>query len=159
MLVGLCAFFIALLIGTFVEYWLHRAMHQWLLKKRHARHHQEGTGQGWLLEFKDYFLGTFFVLPVGFLLSIDAGIGFVAGGLFYTFWAAYSHQLQHEKPELCFWIASPVHYLHHHHHMWHYNFGISTDLWDRVFRTYKKVDWNPAPKHHSLWSWFQIKWI
>jgi sterol desaturase/sphingolipid hydroxylase (fatty acid hydroxylase superfamily) len=159
MWIGVGAFFFALLFGTFVEYWGHRAMHTWLWKKIHARHHQEGTGQGWFLEFKDYFIGTFFILPLGFLYSIEAGIGFAAGGLFYMFWASYSHQLQHEKPELCFWIAAPVHYLHHHHHMWHNNFGISTDLWDRVFRTYKKVEWNPEKKRHPLKSWFQIKWF
>ena len=43
--------------------------------------------------------------------------------------------------------------------MWNYNFGISIDLWDRVFGTYKDVEWNPERKRHSLKSYFQIKWL
>ena len=98
---ALLAFFVALPVGTFVEYWGHRMMHAWLLKRRHARHHQQGGGQGWLGEFRDYSLGTVFILPVGFLYSREAGIGIAFGGLFYAAFAAYSHQLQHEKPRRC----------------------------------------------------------
>jgi sterol desaturase/sphingolipid hydroxylase (fatty acid hydroxylase superfamily) len=161
MLVGLAAFGIALLVGTLVEYWVHRAMHSWLLKKKHALHHRDGWGQGWFGEFVDYFVGTLPILGVGFLYSLEAGIGFAAGGVCYATLAAYSHQLQHERPELCFWLPRPVHHLHHRHHMWHYNFGISLDLWDRVFGTYKVADWAPEQSSapHSLRSYFQIKWF
>ena len=85
--------------------------------------------------------------------------GFAAGGLFYACFAAYSHQLQHEKPELCFWLPRPVHYIHHHEKMWHHNFGISIDLWDRVFGTYKKVDWHAEPGKWSFRGYFTIKWV
>ena len=159
MLAALCAFLIAIVLGTLVEYWGHRLMHAWLLKSVHLRHHKEGKGQGWLLEFKDYLLGTCWLLPLGFLYSIEVGIGWLAGGLWYAAFAAYSHQLQHEKPELCFWIARPVHHLHHHHNMWYHNFGISTDFWDRIFRTYKKVDWLPEEKRRSIRSWLDIRWV
>jgi sterol desaturase/sphingolipid hydroxylase (fatty acid hydroxylase superfamily) len=161
MWVGLAAFVLALLVGTLVEYWGHRCMHTWLLKKKHALHHRDGWGQGWLGEFWDYFVGTLPILWVGFLHSVEAGIGFAAGGLVYAMFAAYSHQLQHERPELCFWLKRPVHHLHHYHHLWHYNFGISLDLWDRVFGTYKVLDWQPPQtgKRHPLRSYFQIKWF
>jgi sterol desaturase/sphingolipid hydroxylase (fatty acid hydroxylase superfamily) len=161
MLAGLTAFVLAIVIGTFVEYWGHRFMHKWLLRKRHARHHQSGVGQGWLGEFFDYSTGTLLLMWLGFLHSVEAGIGFAAGGVAYAAWAAYSHQLQHERPELCFWLRRPVHYLHHHHHMWHHNFGISVSLWDHVFRTYKKVDWQPpaADRKPALLSYLRIKWI
>jgi sterol desaturase/sphingolipid hydroxylase (fatty acid hydroxylase superfamily) len=98
---------------------------------------------------------------VGFLHSFEAGIGFLAGGLFYAAWAAYSHQLQHERPELCFWLRRPVHYLHHHHHLWHHNFGISVSFWDHVFGTYKKVDWQPPPRPERLspLMYLRIKWF
>ena len=96
----------------------------------------------------------------GFLWSVEAGVGFAAGGLLFACWAAYSHQLQHEKPELCFWLPRPVHFLHHHQHMWHHNFGISFDIWDRVFGTYKKGDWQRDPsKRRTLAGYFTIKWI
>lgn len=156
--VWLLAFLIAVPVGTLVEYWVHRFMHNWLLKKKHAEHHRDGWGQGWLGEFYDYALGTLPLMPAGFLFSVEAGIGFAAGALFYAAFAAYSHQLQHEKPELCFWMSRPVHYLHHHKHMWKTNFGISVDIWDRVFGTYQKVDWQRPPRG-SWWGLFTIHWI
>jgi len=159
--VWLSAFMIALLVGSLVEYWAHRAMHTWLLKKKHAQHHRDHDAQGWLGEFVDYFVGTFFILWVGFLYSVEAGIAFLSGGVLYAMWAAYNHQLQHEHPELCFWLPRPVHYLHHYGHMWHYNFGISMDLWDRVFGTYKVVEWQPTQRWRDvpLRAFLRIKWI
>jgi len=47
----------AFFVGTLVEYVVHRLMHaRVFLYKIHAQHHQANQGQGWLLEFKDYFL-------------------------------------------------------------------------------------------------------
>ena len=154
----LAAFLIALPVGSLIEYWGHRVMHTALLKKKHAEHHRDGFGQGWLWEFFDYFLGTIYFMPLGFLYSVEAGIGFAAGATFFAAFAAYSHQLQHEMPELCFWMPRPVHFIHHENHMWHTNFGISLDIWDRVFGTYKVVDWKPEKKY-PLRNYFLIKWI
>lgn len=155
------AFVLALFVGTLVEYWGHRLMHFWLLRKRHAEHHKLGTGQGWLWEFRDYFLGTCWIMPLGFLVTFEAGVGFLAGALCYCAFAAYAHQLQHETPELCFWLPRPVHYLHHAKHMWKCNFGISIDIWDRVFGTYQAVEWKPARRvrDYPLWTLACIKWI
>ena len=168
----LIAFLIALLpFGTLVEYWGHRLMHTILLKKKHAEHHRDGWGQGWLGEFWDYFSGTIYILPLGFICgwliwglgptAVEVGIGFAAGGVSFCAFAAYSHQLQHERPELCFWMVRPVHFIHHNDHMWKTNFGISCDIWDRVFGTYRKGDWDRS-KIDRPWSFrglFTIKWI
>ena len=71
---GAVAFVIAGTLGTFVEYFVHRLMHgRKLLGKKHAEHHRDGWGQGWLGEFGDYFLPTLLVIWVGFLYSIPAG--------------------------------------------------------------------------------------
>lgn len=156
------AFVFAQALGTFLEYAIHRLMHSGrFLTKHHAEHHQEGSGQGWYGEFKDYFLPTLTFIWIGFVYSIPAGIGFAIGDIAYTAFAAYSHQLQHERPELAFWLHRPVHHLHHKHKMWHHNFGISTAFWDRVFRTYRKVDWKPElPSLGTrIKGLFQIKWI
>src|SRR2546423_14571651 len=56
--VWLSGFLTAIVVGTLVEYWGHRMMHSWLLRTKHALHHRDGWGQGWLGEFWDYFLGT-----------------------------------------------------------------------------------------------------
>jgi sterol desaturase/sphingolipid hydroxylase (fatty acid hydroxylase superfamily) len=138
-----------------------------LLGKVHAEHHKNGWGQGVLGEFKDYFIGTIPILGVGFFLcaygfdSLPAAVGWLTGGLSYAILAAYAHQLQHERPELVFWLPRPVHHLHHKHHMWKHNFGILVDFWDRIFGTYKLVEWKPErrPFQYPLRNFFQIKWI
>jgi sterol desaturase/sphingolipid hydroxylase (fatty acid hydroxylase superfamily) len=167
LLAGLTAFLVALFLGTLVEYSVHRLMHAGkILGKKHAEHHRDGWGQGWLGEFRDYSVGTAPLLLGGFLLAYfglgwtAAGVGWVAGGLVYAALAAYAHQVQHERPELVFWLKRPVHHLHHKHHMWKHNFGIMVDFWDRVFGTYKPMEWNPErrPFQHPLRAFFQIKW-
>jgi len=156
------AFGLAFVVGTFLEYSIHRLMHTGkMLGKKHAMHHQAGHGQGWFGEFLDYFFPSIPILWIGFLYSIPAGIGFLVGGAAYAAAAAYAHQLQHEQPELVFWLRRPVHYLHHEHKMWRHNFGILVDFWDRVFGTYKLVEWAPKrkPFQHPWRQFFQIKWF
>jgi len=132
-----------------------------MLGKKHAEHHRDGWGQGWLGEFGDYFLPTLLVIWVGFLYSLPAGIGWALGGSVYAALAAYAHQLQHENPDLVFWMPRPVHYLHHKHHMWKTNFGILVDWWDRVFGTYKHVEWQRTRpiRCHGLRGFFRISWF
>jgi sterol desaturase/sphingolipid hydroxylase (fatty acid hydroxylase superfamily) len=161
MLVVILAFVVSIVGGTLVEYAGHRVLHAGLiLGRRHADHHGHGLGQGVLGEFVDYALPFAAVSWVGFLHSLAVGVGFALGGLTYAGLAAYAHQLQHERPELVFWLPRPVHYLHHRHQMWHHNFGILVDVWDRVFGTYKAVDWNPKwPSLAQPWhAFFRIRW-
>ena len=161
------AFAAALVAGTLIEYWVHRLMHSGrVLGRKHAEHHRDGHGQGWAGEFRDYFVG---VLPLLASVSATAWLafgspgvaaGWAVGGTLYAALAAYAHQLQHEKPELVFWLPRPVHHLHHKHRMWRHNFGILVDWWDRVFGTYKAVEWKPErrPFQHPLRAFLQIKW-
>jgi sterol desaturase/sphingolipid hydroxylase (fatty acid hydroxylase superfamily) len=166
--IGGLAFLVAFLFGTFVEYAVHRLMHRGkMLGKKHAEHHQDGWGQGWAGEFWDYIVGTIPVVVVVGLVayfafgSLPWAIGFAAGGVSYAVLAAYAHQLQHERPELVFWMKRPVHHLHHKHHMWKHNFGILVDFWDRICGTYRAEPWAPPrrPFQHSLLSFFRIKWF
>jgi sterol desaturase/sphingolipid hydroxylase (fatty acid hydroxylase superfamily) len=159
---GLAAFLIAFVIGTLVEYIVHRLMHhRLLLGKKHAEHHRDGWGQGWLGEFRDYALPTIPALPWGFLWSAPFGIGWAAGGALYAVLAAYAHQLQHEYPDLVFWMPRPVHHLHHKHHLWRNNFGILVDWWDRVFGTYQRIDWQRERpiSTYGLGAYLRIHWI
>jgi sterol desaturase/sphingolipid hydroxylase (fatty acid hydroxylase superfamily) len=45
--------------------------------------------------------------------------------------------------------------------MWQHNFGISFNLWDKVFGTYKDVDWKPKKdrKQYQLSEYLKINWI
>jgi sterol desaturase/sphingolipid hydroxylase (fatty acid hydroxylase superfamily) len=159
---GGAAFLAAFLIGTLVEYGVHRLMHgRVFLHKKHAEHHRDGWGQGWLGEFGDYFLPCLPIIWLGFLYSIPAGIGWALGGFSYAFLAAYAHQLQHDNADMVFWMPRPVHYLHHKHHMWKHNFGILVDWWDRVFGTYQYVEWKREKpmREHGMRAFFRINWL
>ena len=152
---------VAFLVGSLVEYTVHRWMHDGkVLKVRHAKHHRNLEGQGWFGEFKDYTIPGLAIIWVGFLLSVPAGVGFALGSLGYAAFAAYAHQVQHEKPDLAFWLGAPIHYLHHRDNMWHHNFGIGVSLWDRLLGTYKAADWEPEKplRHYPITEFVSIRW-
>jgi sterol desaturase/sphingolipid hydroxylase (fatty acid hydroxylase superfamily) len=163
-MVGLAA---AMLVSSLAEYIVHRLMHaRKFLYKIHARHHQEGTGQGWFWEFVGYFVPGLPISIIGgvllfWLYQPAAGIAFFAGTTLYASLVAYAHQVQHENPDLCFWLVRPVHHLHHHGKMWHHNFGIFTDVWDRVFGTYKPVEFQRTKRRrdYGLGDYLRIKWF
>ena len=74
----------------------------------------------------------------GFNVTLVGAVGYAA-------FAAYAHQVQHERPELVFWMPVPVHTVHHVYQQWRKNFGIGVDWWDRAVGTYEKTDWVPNP--------------
>lgn len=164
---GLVGFFSACTIGSFAEYLVHVLMHRRLLKgKVHTAHHKDGWGQGVWGEFVDYFLPA---LPIPVILSVSGyflgfwgyGIGMWLGYLFICFFCAYCHQASHERPELMFWMRQPQHHVHHRDNDWWHNYGVSSDIWDRLFRTYKKVAYTPAKRFWQLRprDFFRLKWI
>ncbi|MFQ5844685.1 MAG: sterol desaturase family protein [Planctomycetota bacterium] len=137
------AFFLAGCVFTsLVEYWAHRLMHRHPgLGRAHRRHHRASAGQGVLRELWDYLRYGFVLMLPMFPVSLEAGIGWLGGCLACSLFAAYAHQLQHENPAACFWMRAPLHHIHHRDNLWHHNFGLSLDVWDRVFGTYKRVEW------------------
>ncbi len=161
-LAGTGGFLFAFVSGSFVEYALHRLMHaRRLMGPRHLKHHKKADAQGVFGEFVDYFTGSVLLGWLGFLVSVPAGIGNVIGVIAYAFIAAYAHQLNHERPELVFWMPRPIHYLHHRHNLWRTNFGIFLDVWDRVFGTYEAIEWKPAkrPFEYPLRAFVDISWF
>lgn len=132
------AIFTAFLMGSLSEYWVHRLMHTHGFKKDiHEGHHILGFSQGVWPEFWVYYRPALPFVPAGFLLSTWAGIGGILGSLAFALFAAVSHQLSHERPSLLIWQRTPVHHLHHRHDETEYNFGISTEIWDHVFGTFR----------------------
>lgn len=152
------------IFGSFMEYWGHRWMHtiRWGPGKTHREHHARGTAQGVLLEFWDYFKFTVFLMWPPFLISTPSGIGWTIGANLFILFSAFGHQLQHDNPKKCFWMPMPVHYVHHALNQWHHNFGLSLDIWDRVFGTYQPQEWEDHLKpeqrdeHRHFW---QINWL
>lgn len=166
----------ALFLGSLADYWVHRAMRWGLIKRKvHVEHHKNAFAKGFLAELRGYVLpGGLIIYLAGYLIchlllgSSSAGVGWVVGGLAFVVFAAYSHQLQHERPERCFWMRVPLHHVHHAWNMVEKNFGISTDFWDRVFGTYevsthkgKAIVWKPEKRPFAapLLDFFRIDWL
>ncbi len=86
--------------------------------------------------------------------------GIVVGALAFAGVAAYAHQLQHDNPSACFWLKPPVHYTHHKFGMWHHNFGIAVDWWDRLFGTYRVEQWeSDAERAWRSRGFLGVRWI
>lgn len=158
--IDLAIFLGSFVFGSFVEYWMHRLMHIYPKTfEFHINHHKKNEGQGVLGEFRDYFKGGFILLLPLFLYSWEVGISWFLGGLTYAIFAAYAHQLQHENPTKCFWMKMPVHYVHHKYNQWKHNFGLGVDWWDRIFGTYKEVEWlTETELTQPEMRLFQVRW-
>lgn len=159
-MIPLLSFLAALVVSSFVEYAVHRLMHVGLVQHaRHAAHHKDGRGQGFWPEFRDYLVpGLLLILPA-WLLGAGIAAGWTLGCVLYAAFLAYAHQLQHDNPLACRWMRVPVHYVHHRDQMWHHNFGMAFDGWDRLFGTYKPVPFGDefAPEEHGRGPW-AIHW-
>jgi sterol desaturase/sphingolipid hydroxylase (fatty acid hydroxylase superfamily) len=167
-LVAFGGFVAAFVAASLVEWVVHVLMHRRiLLGQVHRDHHASGVGDGWFWEFL-YYTGA--AIP-GSLIFLTAAYfwtgwfwlagGMCVGSFAYAAFAAYAHQIQHEWPELVFWMHPPVHTVHHNFEMWKKNFGIGVDVWDKIFGTYERVEWHPDPARarQRLRDFMRIKWL
>jgi sterol desaturase/sphingolipid hydroxylase (fatty acid hydroxylase superfamily) len=130
----------ALLVGSLVEYGLHRALHSgWLRNTRlgqlHRAHHRpQATVQPWWREGLDYGLvalaSLLGVLPCCLWLPLAFLAGWAAGAFAWAFWAAWCHERGHGPSAR----NGP--------HAWHHarpraNYGLGTHLWDRALGTWE----------------------
>jgi sterol desaturase/sphingolipid hydroxylase (fatty acid hydroxylase superfamily) len=157
----------AIISASFVEWLVHLLMHRRIiLGSVHYRHHAQETSDGWFWEFVYYAAGAI-PAAIGFVLGgLDLGLpwlgaGLATGSVLYAIFAAYAHQVQHERPELVFWMKVPVHAVHHQYEMYRANFGIGVDIWDKLFGTYVKKEWvpNPTRVRTSFMDFFRIRWV
>jgi sterol desaturase/sphingolipid hydroxylase (fatty acid hydroxylase superfamily) len=153
----MCAFSMA----TLVEYFIHRLMHWGILyPEGHRWHHRSNEARSFLRDFLDYSTGAAVFCWLGFLVSTMSGFGWLLGAFAYAALASYSHQIQHANPNLVFWMRQPVHSLHHARNMTGHNFGILVDWWDRVFGTYRPIEWprRRASGRYRLKHYLDIPW-
>lgn len=139
MVTVLVAFTTALLLGSLVEYLLHRfflhsRLRHWVVR-RHKLHHKTYVRYSVASEFLGFVPPAVPVVWVGFLHSVPAGVGFAAGAVGYVLAVALAHKWSHEAPHRLFWMDPAVHALHHDDRP-RWNFGVVTPLWDHVFGTY-----------------------
>ena len=161
--IGAVWFVGGIVLASLAEYSAHRLMHQvrWL-GKVHRRHHARTTAQGVLPEYLEYVRKLCWLMWLPFMVSVPAGIGWLVGTNVFAMFSAFAHQVQHENPTKCFWLSMPIHFVHHAHNQWYDNFGVTLDVWDRVFRTYKRLEWHDRLKSQyadpgrPIW---QINWL
>jgi len=145
-IVGLVVF--GLFIWTITEYLLHRFVFHWELKSElgarihfifHGVHHDYPSDSRRLvmppsvsipLATLFYFLFSFLIGNI-FVLPFFAG--FLTGYLFYdiTHYAVH-HFNMHSK----FWLAIKNHHIKHHYQDPDKGYGVSSPIWDYIFRTH-----------------------
>jgi sterol desaturase/sphingolipid hydroxylase (fatty acid hydroxylase superfamily) len=147
------------IVGTLAEYFVHRLMHWGVLyPEGHRYHHESGDPRTFLRDVIDYGMGAAPFAWFGFVVSVPIGIGTVIGAISYVLLASYSHQLQHARADLVFWMGRPVHGVHHALDQRDSNFGILVDWWDRLFGTYRPVEWQRSPSRPTIKDYVAIPW-
>ncbi len=135
---ALMMFGAGLLLFSLIEY----AFHRWLfhgpdqaMQRGHARHHDFPTGTDTLPFFIPpislFLLAGLFneMMPFAYALLLTGAIG--SGYLAYGECHGAIHRTRFRNPWVRRWSAH--HHVHHHHEG--HNFGVTTPLWDLVFRT------------------------
>jgi sterol desaturase/sphingolipid hydroxylase (fatty acid hydroxylase superfamily) len=144
----LVAFFMAaVVLGTLVEYLMHRfflhsRLQHWVIY-RHKMHHKTYIRYSIASEFLGFFPLALPFLWVGFVHSVPAGLAFIAGAIVFVLAAAVSHKWSHEAPHRLFWMDPAVHTMHHARSV-RWNYGVVTTFWDRVFGTYRVISTESA---------------
>ncbi len=128
---------------TLLEYWVHRiAFHRYPVTRRlHQLHHDRPSDP----DTERSSLSTpFLALPVGTLLIAAAGLedgSAIFAGLLGGYLAFIAiHHAVHRWPIEPGSLLYPAKMRHlTHHHLENCNFGVTTDVWDILFRTNAKV--------------------
>ena len=144
------AFLLAFPVGTLCEYGIHRfVLHsrgETFISRGHGEHHRSNRAGSLLVDFRDFSAGIIPFGWFGFLHSVPAGVAFLAGGFAFVFCLALVHKLNHEHPEIVFWMRPNSHAVHHEQTP-RRNYGISSHFWDVVFGTYSPAPQQPAVPH------------
>ena len=153
-----------LFIWTLTEYWLHRLVFHWepsfpggdkLHFIIHGVHHDHPNDAMRLvmppavsIPLSALFLGLF-VLIFGAPHAFPLFSGFIAGYLVYD----YTHyHVHHHTPKTDLGRKLREQHMRHHFQDHHYGFGVSSPLWDAVFRTMpgrRKVERRPEQAPQS----------
>ena len=145
----LSLFFASLLFFTFIEYWVHRTFFHMLptskMKEKlqyafHGIHHDNPKDKTRLAMPPVMSVTLMFIIfGVSYLLIGDYAFGFVAG--FLTGYASYLavHYIVHAyRPPNNLFRMLWIHHAIHHYKDHTVAFGVSSPLWDWVFRTMPK---------------------
>lgn len=143
--VGLFAvFYVA---WTLTEYWLHRMFFHWVPATTwgprlhflvHGVHHDYPNDKYRLvlppavsIVLAAMFFGLYWLM-LGPVLVFPAWSGFVFG---YVVYDCTHYAIHHFRPRTTLWKRLRAHHMNHHHNRPDRKFGVSSMVWDRVFRT------------------------
>lgn len=145
-------FILMFLCTTFLHYWYHRLMHSKYFWELHKLHHSAAE-MNVLTASREHPLVVsvsvlLLSLPV-FIFGVRPEIAFIyicITGIYDLF--LHSKVNMVPKWARVLMIDSTAHYIHHstHAHYYNSNYGNFFNIWDRLFKTFKKpLDNNPIP--------------
>lgn len=116
-------------LWTFAEYWVHRSLlHRWFWHGTHERHHDHPsefvTNIWWYTPI--LFFVAFFVMPISLYVGFSLG---------YIWFLTMHHWLHHIELKGRTWLHSYAIWHNRHHKLTDCNYGITTPVWDILFRT------------------------
>ncbi len=125
---------------TLIEYWLHRIIFHGgppVIAKMHVLHHAKPAEFIGVPVWYSLVFFLVFSFPILALLGVDAGVGAIIGLLIgYTLYIGIHDAAHHRTSYLRPWLARfRVNHLRHHYQNAHAGFGVTTDVWDRLFGT------------------------
>jgi len=137
-----------LFFWTFFEYWMHREFFHWKAFPKmhyflHGIHHVYPNDRG--RQVMPPGASLMVAIPMWFLLqglfgtelALPVYAGFVGGYVWYDTTHYWTHV---GKARTTWGKYLKQHHMRHHFQSHHHRFGVSTPLWDWVFRTMPKVD-------------------
>ncbi len=147
-------------VWTWIEYWLHRGFFHMGLDTParrvtsyiiHRYHHVAPDDLRRLVAAPLYSGGLFLLLYWVFGgTTTGGGAALLAGSMFgYLVYEAVHYSAHHRTPWTWFGRASRRHHLQHHFATPDANYGISSPLWDFVFRTRRRTSTNPSSAQAS----------
>ena len=128
-LMWIVVFIFGFCFWTFAEYWTHRSvLHKWLWHGTHEHHHLEPAE---FVESIWWYTPVLFTV-LWFIFPIALWGGFAAG---YVWFLTMHHWLHHRSLTPGTWIYRYAIWHGRHHKFNNCNYGITTSIWDYIFRS------------------------
>ena len=158
MLIAALAALLGVATWSFSEYWIHRRIFhtprgKTVFNREHLAHHARTSYFAPTLSKVMVALGVTAVLsPVAIVVAgLPTGIayvvGFVAG---YTIYEIIHRRTHTHAPRGPYSRWARKHHMHHHFHSPRMNHGVTSPVWDIVFRTYERTEVVTVPKRQVM---------
>lgn len=154
------AFILGVIFWTFLEYILHRYLghvHRGknFFNAEHRQHHAQVHyfAPAWKKLLASLLVTIFLILILSLLIPFRFSVVFNFGLV--SMYALYeiTHKRFHSSMPLSkAFLPLRKHHFFHHFHDPRFNHGVTTRFWDRVFGTFKEVDFVQIPRNKQM-SW------